>query len=455
MSGILALGTYTPQRVMKNEDFEAYLDTSDEWIVTRTGIRERRIAAPDEYTSDLAFKAVEDLLRRHPGALEGVDGVIVATNTPDALFPDTAALVQARFGLNAFAYDLLAGCPGWIYALVQAHALVEAGLARKVLTIGAEALSKILDWNDRATAVLFGDAGGAAVVGKVREGFGFRSFVLGSDGTGAKELFHACVAPRLPDGTSMEKRLHMNGREVFKFAVRVMNTATLEAIEKAGLTPEDIKVFVPHQANLRIIDAARERLGLPWERVVVNVDRYGNTSTASIPLALKEAVDEGRIREGDHVLLVSFGAGLTWAAAVLTWGVPDVRRPLSPAKARRSWAWARPSTRPSPPPKRSWTGPRPPFPASSSSCGRGRRRPSPSRKTNSPPSFAWATPPTGPFWRRGGRSLPWPPGTPWESGRLTWQRGLWSWRRPSIWCASGGGTCRRPSLRGRGPWPPS
>jgi len=148
----------------------------------------------------------------------------------------------------------------------------------------------------------------------------FRSFVLGSDGTGAKELFHACVAPRLPDGTSMEKRLHMNGREVFKFAVRVMNTATLEAIEKAGLTPEDIKVFVPHQANLRIIDAARERLGLPWERVVVNVDRYGNTSTASIPLALKEAVDEGRIREGDHVLLVSFGAGLTWAAAVLTWG---------------------------------------------------------------------------------------------------------------------------------------
>jgi len=342
MSGILALGAYTPQRVMKNEDFEAYLDTSDEWIVTRTGIRERRIAAPDEYTSDLAFKAVEDLLRRHPGALEGVDGVIVATNTPDALFPDTAALVQARFGLNAFAYDLLAGCPGWIYALAQAHALVEAGLARKVLAIGAEALSKILlveaglarkvlaigaealskilDWNDRATAVLFGDAGGAAVVGKVREGFGFRSFVLGSDGTGAKELFHACVAPRLPDGTSMEKRLHMNGREVFKFAVRVMNTATLEAIEKAGLTPEDIKVFVPHQANLRIIDAARERLGLPWERVVVNVDRYGNTSTASIPLALKEAVDEGRIREGDHVLLVSFGAGLTWAAAVLTWG---------------------------------------------------------------------------------------------------------------------------------------
>ncbi|QMV30099.1 beta-ketoacyl-ACP synthase III [Thermus thermophilus] len=320
MSGILALGAYVPERVMTNADFEAYLDTSDEWIVTRTGIKERRVAAEDEYTSDLAFKAVEDLLRRHPGALEGVDAVIVATNTPDALFPDTAALVQARFGLKAFAYDLLAGCPGWIYALAQAHALVEAGLAQKVLAVGAEALSKIIDWNDRATAVLFGDGGGAAVVGKVRQGFGFRSFVLGADGTGAKELHHACVAPRLPDGTSMRNRLYMNGREVFKFAVRVMNTATLEAIEKAGLTPEDIRLFVPHQANLRIIDAARERLGLPWERVAVNVDRYGNTSTASIPLALKEAVDAGRIREGDHVLLVSFGAGLTWAAAVLTWG---------------------------------------------------------------------------------------------------------------------------------------
>lgn len=166
MSGILALGAYAPQRVMRNEDFEAYLDTSDEWIVTRTGIRERRIAAEDEYTSDLAFKAVEDLLRRHPGGLEGVDGVIVATNTPDALFPSTAALVQARFGIQGFAYDLLAACPGWLYALAQAHALVEAGLARKVLVVGAEALSKILDWNDRATAVLFGDAGGAAVVGR-------------------------------------------------------------------------------------------------------------------------------------------------------------------------------------------------------------------------------------------------------------------------------------------------
>lgn len=320
MSGILALGAYVPERVLTNEDLEKTLDTSDEWITERTGIKERRIAREDEYTSHLAFQAVEDLLKRNPGGLEGVDGVIVATNTPDALFPATAALVQARFGLRAFAYDLLAACPGWIYGLAQAHALVESGLARKVLVVGAEALSKIVDWNDRKTAVLFGDAGGATVVGKVREGFGFRSFVLGADGTGGKELYHACVAPRLPEGTPMQSRLYMNGREVFKFAVRVMNTATLEAIEKAGLTPEEIKLFVPHQANLRIIDAARERLGLSWERVVVNVQKYGNTSTASIPLALKEALEEGRLQEGDHILLVSFGAGLTWAAAVLTWG---------------------------------------------------------------------------------------------------------------------------------------
>ncbi|MGQ9735213.1 MAG: beta-ketoacyl-ACP synthase III [Thermaceae bacterium] len=320
MSGILALGTYVPERVLTNEDLEKTLDTSDEWITERTGIKERRIAREDEYTSSLAFQAVEDLLRRHPDALEGVDGVLVATSTPDALFPSTATLVQAQFGLSAFAYDLLAACPGWLYALAQAHALVEAGLARKVLAVGAEALSKIVDWNDRRTAVLFGDGAGAAVVGPVREGFGFKSFVLGADGTGGKELHRACIAPRLPDGTPMGEHLYMNGREVFKFAVRVMNTATLEAIERAGLTPEEIKLFVPHQANLRIIDAARERLGLPWERVVVNLQKYGNTSAASIPLALREAVDEGRLEEGDHVLLVSFGAGLTWAAAVLTWG---------------------------------------------------------------------------------------------------------------------------------------
>ena len=322
--GILALGTYTPARVMTNHDFEKILDTSDEWIVSRTGIRERRLAAEEEFTSHLAFKAVEDLVRRYgQSALEEVDLVIVATNTPDALFPATAALVQDRFGLQAGAYDLLAGCPGWGYAIAQAHAMVHSGLARKVLTIGAETLSKILDYTDRSTAVLFGDGAGAAVVGPVPEGYGFRSFVLGADGSGGKELMLRCIADRLPDGSPMGRYTYMNGREVFKFAVRVMNTATLEAIEKAGLKPEDIKYLIPHQANARIIEAARERLGLPPEQVWVNLDRYGNTSTASMPIALREALDAGKIHNGDHILFVTFGAGLTWAASVMTWWQPD------------------------------------------------------------------------------------------------------------------------------------
>lgn len=322
--GILALGTYAPARVMTNHDFEKILDTSDEWIVSRTGIRERRLAAEGEFTSQLAFKAVEDLIRRHgQAALDGVDLVIVATNTPDALFPATAALVQNHFGLKAGAYDLLAGCPGWGYAIAQAHAMVHSGLARKVLTIGAETLSKILDYTDRSTAVLFGDGAGAAVIGPVPEGYGFKSFVLGADGSGGKELMLRCIADRLPDGSPMSQHAYMNGREVFKFAVRVMNTATLEAIEKAGLTPEDIKYLIPHQANARIIEAARERLGLPPEQVWVNVDRYGNTSTASMPIALREALDAGKIHNGDHILFVTFGAGLTWAASVMTWWQPD------------------------------------------------------------------------------------------------------------------------------------
>jgi len=297
------------------------MDTSDEWITTRTGIKRRHIAAEGEYTSQLAMRSVEDLVARHgEGALEGVEMVIVATNTPDALFPATAALVQDRFKLRAGAFDLLAACPGWLYALSVARAYVESGALKKVLAIGSEALTKIVNWEDRATAVLFGDGAGAAVVEAVPEGYGFRSFVLGADGSGGGLLHRAAIARCLPDGTPLTEHLYMNGREVFKFAVRVMDTATVEAIQKAGLPADDISLFIPHQANYRIIEAARERLALPKERVVVTVDEYGNNSTASIPLALKEALDGGRIEAGDHLLLVSFGAGLTWAASVLTWG---------------------------------------------------------------------------------------------------------------------------------------
>ena len=320
-AGITGLGAYAPERVLTNADLEAMMDTSDEWIVSRTGIRTRHLAAEGEFTSHMAIRSVEDLVARHgEGILEGVELVIVATNTPDALFPATAALVQDRFKLKAGAFDLLAACPGWLYALSVARAYVESGSARKVLAIGAEALSKIVDWNDRATAVLFGDGAGAAVVEAVPEGFGFRSFVLGTDGSGGHFLHKRSVGQCLPNGTPLSDTLFMNGREVFKFAVRVMDTATLEAVTQAGLTPDDVDLFVPHQANLRIIEAARVRLGLPPERVIVTVDRYGNNSTASIPLALKVGLEEGRIRDGDHLLLVAFGAGLTWAATVLTWG---------------------------------------------------------------------------------------------------------------------------------------
>lgn len=307
---------------MTNDDLARIMDTSDEWITTRTGIRRRHVAADDEYTSDLAFKAVEDLVARHGAqALEGVDLVIVATNTPDAYFPSTAALVQARFGLQAGAFDLLAACPGWLYALQMARGQVAAGLARKVLAIGAEALTKVINWEDRSTAVLFGDGAGAAIVEAVPEPYGLRSMVIGADGGGGGLLHLKALGACLPGGIPLADKLYMNGREVFKFAVRVMNTATLEAVEKAGMTSADISLFVPHQANLRIIEAARERLGLPSDRVVVTVDEYGNNSTASIPLALATALDQGKLKPGDHLLLVSFGAGLTWAAGVLTWSI--------------------------------------------------------------------------------------------------------------------------------------
>ena len=320
-AGVTALGAHAPPKVITNFDLEKVLDTSDEWIRTRTGIRKRHVAADNEFTSDLAVRSVEDLVARHgEGALDGVEFVIVATNTPDALFPATAALVQDHFGLKAGAFDLLAACPGWIYALSVAKAYVESGQYRKVLTIGAEVLTKVIDWEDRSTAVLFGDGAGASVVEAVPEPYGLKSIVLGVDGGGAHHLHKRATGCCLPNGEPLSDTLYMNGREVFKFAVRVMHTSTVEAVEKAELSNSDISLLVPHQANSRIIEAARELLGLSQERVVVTVDEYGNNSTASIPLALKHALDEGRIEAGDHLLLVSFGAGLTWGASVLTWG---------------------------------------------------------------------------------------------------------------------------------------
>ncbi|GGJ37030.1 beta-ketoacyl-ACP synthase III [Deinococcus roseus] len=320
-AGITALGTYVPTKVVTNADLEQRLDTSDEWIQSRTGIQKRHFAEEGEFCSTLAIRAVENLKARYGDhVLDGVDLVIVATATPDAMFPATASLVQAHFGLKAGAFDLLAACPGWLYAISAAQAYVASGTSKKVLAIGAETLSRVINWDDRATAVLFGDGAGAAIIEGVKEGYGFKSFVLGSDGMGADHLHMKAFADCLPSGARMTRKLYMNGREVFKFAVRVMDSASLEAIEKAGLKPENISLFVPHQANARIIDSARERLKLPPERVVVTVQDYGNNSAASVPLALQRALDEGRVQDGDHLLFVAFGAGLSWASCVLTWG---------------------------------------------------------------------------------------------------------------------------------------
>ena len=315
-----ALGTYVPSKVVTNHDLAQLVDTSDEWVVTRTGIKERRFAADDEFCSDICIRAVEDLVKRHgEAALAGVDLVIVATSTPDALLPATAAIVQNHFKLKAGAFDLIAACPGWMYALSAAAAYVKSGMAKKVLTIGADVLSKIINWEDRGTLVLFGDGACATIVESVPTGYGFKSFVLGADGEGAKHLNMRCINTKLPDGNPLTEKVSMNGREVFKFAVRVMNSATRDAVQQAGMELKDIAYFVPHQANYRIIDAARESLSLPLEKVVSNVERYGNTSAASVGIAMREALDDGRIKDGDDLLLVSFGAGLSWASSVVRW----------------------------------------------------------------------------------------------------------------------------------------
>ena len=314
------MGMYVPPKVVTNADFEARMDTTAEWIESRTGIRERRHAEPGVYTSDIGVGAVRDLLRRDPDALKDVDTVICATATPDALFPSTAALVAGQVGLaGAGAFDLLAACSGFVYGLSMAQGLILAGTARRVLVIGAEVLTTIVDQEDRNTAILFGDGGGCAVVGEVPEGYGFQDFVLGADSAGGPALYQRCIAPTLPGGTAMGEKAGMNGREVFKFAVRVLGDSGNQVLKKSGLTPADVDWVIPHQANLRIIEAAVQRFGIPMSKTVVNLDRYGNTSSATVALALREAVDDGRVQDGQQLLLVAFGGGLSWVAATMKW----------------------------------------------------------------------------------------------------------------------------------------
>lgn len=324
-AAIVGLGTAAGERVLLNEDLERMVDTSDEWIVSRTGIRERRITEATTATSDLACAASLEALAEAKVRPEDLDCIIVATVTPDMPFPSTACLLQARLGAHrAAAFDIGAACAGFIYALGIAARFIEGGAYESVLVVGGETLSKITDYTDRSTCVLFGDGAGAAVLRPSEQGFGVLATTLGADGRGADLLKLPAGGSRLPAShETIDRRLHyiqMNGSEVFKFAVRIMGDACLEALAACGLGKEDVDVFVPHQANWRIIDAAARRLGVPEERVVVNIDRYGNMSSASVPVALAQAVRAGRVRPGDIVVLVAFGAGLTWGATVLRWG---------------------------------------------------------------------------------------------------------------------------------------
>ncbi len=323
-AGIVGIGTYVPERILANRELESMVNTSDQWIVERSGIRERRIADPGQATSDLALEAAKKALEDAGAIPEEIDLIIVATNTPDTLFPAVGCAVQDRLGAaRAGAFDLLAGCTGFIYAISVAAQFINSGMYGKVLVIGAETLSRIVDWGDRNTCVLFGDGAGAVVVGRVPRGYGILHTKLGADGTGGPFLCVPAGGSRLPASReTVDKRLHfvrMNGREVFKFAVRTCGDGSLEALEEAGLSVEDVDFLIPHQANIRIIEAAARRLDLPMDRVLVNVDRYGNTSTASIPLALQEALIQGRIDDGDNIVMTGFGAGLTWAVAVMRW----------------------------------------------------------------------------------------------------------------------------------------
>jgi 3-oxoacyl-[acyl-carrier-protein] synthase-3 len=321
--GISGLGVHVPERVLTNYDLERMVDTSDAWIIERTGIRERRLAAPGECTSDLAVKAARKALDAAGLPAAAVELIIVATATPDMLFPATACLVQDRLGARqAAAFDLEAGCSGFIYGLAVGAQFIRAGAYKNVLVIGADTLSKITNWKDRATCVLFGDGAGAAVLQPVEPPRGILSVYLRADGSGADLLKLPAGGSRLPaSAETVRGDLHylaMNGREIFKFAVRAMGEAAVEALRRAGIRQEEVDCFIPHQANIRIIDALAKRLSLPPDKVVVNVDRYGNTSAASIPLALYEAVSAGKVKPGESlVLAVAFGAGLTWGALVL------------------------------------------------------------------------------------------------------------------------------------------
>ncbi len=335
---ITGWGYHVPERVLTNRDLERMVGTTDEWIVKRTGIRERRIVGDDETTSSMATRAARAALQRAGVAGRDLDAIIVGTTTPDYLLPTAAALVQEQLGAQrAGIFDLGAACAGFIYGLAVARGLIAAGTARRVLVIGAETISRYVDWTDRSTCVLFGDGAGAVLVEASTTARGIASTVLHGDGS---KRAHLTVlgggSKHPPTAASVREGLHyirMNGNEVFKLAVPSMASAAQEALTLAGLRCEDVDLLVPHQANLRIIDAVAKRLHLDRSKVFVNIQKYGNTSAASIPIALCEAVAEGRVRQGDYLVFAAFGGGMTWGAALVEWTAPPTKRLAAREKA--------------------------------------------------------------------------------------------------------------------------
>jgi 3-oxoacyl-[acyl-carrier-protein] synthase III len=320
---ITGLGCHVPERVLTNDELSKMVETSDEWIIERTGIRERRIAAPEEALSDLALPAAQAALEQAGISGSDLDLIVVATVTPDMAFPATAAILADKLGAgDAGAYDLSAGCTGFMYALAQAYGMLAGGLSQRALVVGGDVLSKIMDWTDRSTCVLFGDGAGAVVLERVGDG-GFLGFELGADGSGGPQLYLPAGGSRTPaSDDTVTEHLHfvkMNGREVFKFATRVLVSSAEAVLAECGRSIDEVDVYVPHQANVRIIEYATTKLGIPEEKVVIDVDRYGNTSSGSIPLALADAQADGRLEAGRLVLMTGMGAGLTWGSGLIEW----------------------------------------------------------------------------------------------------------------------------------------
>ena len=318
---ITAIGSYVPEKVMTNEDFARIIDTNDEWIVTRTGIRERRIASEEEYTSDLGYKAVLDLVARYNKSIDDVDLIICCTFSPDAATPSSAALIQAKLGLESTgAIDLNAACAGFTYGLHIANGLITAGLHKKVLVIGAETLSKLTDYTDRTTCILFGDGAGAALVEFDELNPSFISYHMGTDGAKSKNLYCSSLTPQLfNEPIHHKQKIVQNGREVYRWAVTTVPEGVRNVLSLANTSIEQVDWFIPHSANLRMIESMCERLDFSLDKTLYSLEHYGNTSSATIPLALDMGVKDGRVKQGDHLLLYGFGGGLTHAGLLIKW----------------------------------------------------------------------------------------------------------------------------------------